>query len=102
MEAGEAQADAMIACVYSKSQKDNKPSDNPEIAALRARLEAHYLDDDAGKDAKKRFKARGAQPCFLIVCDKQLIRFDAPIEHVIYLDKPPKEHDLLQAISWTN
>ena len=51
MEAGEAQAqaDAMIACVYSKSQEDNKPSENPEVAVLRTGLEAHYLDAEAEK-----------------------------------------------------
>ncbi|API59459.1 restriction endonuclease subunit R [Tardibacter chloracetimidivorans] len=104
MEAGEAQeqADAMIACVYSKSQEDNKPSENPDLAALRAGLEAHYLDDDAEKDVKKRFKAFGQDPRFLIVCDKLLTGFDAPLEHVMYLDKPLKEHNLLQAIARTN
>lgn len=98
----EAKADAMIACVYSKSQEDNKPSEKPEIAALRAELEAHYLDDAAEKDVKKRFKAMGQEPSFLIVCDKLLTGFDAPIEHVMYLDKPLKEHNLLQAIARTN
>ena len=104
MEAGEAQeqADVMIACIYSKSQEDNKPSENPDIATLRAGLEGFYLDDDAEKEAKKRFKVRGAQPSFLIVCDKLLTGFDAPIEHVMYLDKPLKEHNLLQAIARTN
>jgi type I restriction enzyme R subunit len=97
-----ADADAMIACVYSKSQEDNKPSENPDIAALRAELEAHYLDAEAEKDVKKRFKALGQQPSFLIVCDKLLTGFDAQIEHVMYLDKPLKEHGLLQAIARTN
>lgn len=98
----QAKADAMIACVYSKSQEDNKPSEKPEIAALRAKLEAHYLDDAAEKDVKKRFKVVGRPPSFLIVCDKLLTGFDAPIEHVMYLDKPLKEHNLLQAIARTN
>ena len=104
MDEGEASASAgaMIACVYSKSQEDNKPSENPEVAALRAELEAHYLDDAAEKDVKKRFKAVGQEPSFLIVCDKLLTGFDAPIEHVMYLDKPLKEHGLLQAIARTN
>lgn len=104
MDAGDAQeqADAMIACVYSKSQEDNKPSENPDVAALRAGLEAHYLDGDAEKDVKKRFKAFGQDPRFLIVCDKLLTGFDAPLEHVMYLDKPLKEHNLLQAIARTN
>ena len=39
---------------------------------------------------------------FLIVCDKLLTGFDAPIEQVMYLDKPIKEHNLLQAIARTN
>ncbi len=38
----------------------------------------------------------------LIVCDKLLTGFDAPIEQVMYLDKPLREHNLLQAIARTN
>lgn len=38
----------------------------------------------------------------LIVCDKLLTGFDAPIEQAMYLDKPLKEHNLLQAIARTN
>jgi type I restriction enzyme R subunit len=95
-------ADAMIACVFSKSQEDNKPSENADVQALRDGLEAFYLDAEGEKDAKKRFKAYGQQPSFLIVCDKLLTGFDAPIEHVMYLDKPLKEHNLLQAIARTN
>lgn len=101
-EAAQAQADAMIACIFSKSQEDNKPSENPDVAAVRVELEAHYVDDDAEKAIKRRFKAYGAEPSFLIVCDKLLTGFDAPIEHVMYLDKPLKEHNLLQAIARTN
>lgn len=101
-DAAEAKADAMIACVYSKSQEDNKPSENPVVAELRAGLEAHYLDDTAEKDVKKKFRAVGQEPSFLIVCDKLLTGFDAPLEHVMYLDKPLKEHNLLQAIARTN
>lgn len=104
MDAAEAQAkaDAMIACVYSKSQEDDKDSEQAQIQAVREGLREHYLDDDAEKDVKKRFKARGPDPSFLIVCDKLLTGFDAPIEHVMYLDKPLKEHNLLQAIARTN
>lgn len=101
-EDAEAKADRMIACVYSKSQEDNKPSEDPEIAALRTELEAHFLDDDGEKAAKKAFKGSGDEPSFLIVCDKLLTGFDAQIEHVMYLDKPLREHGLLQAIARTN
>ena len=38
----------------------------------------------------------------LIVCDRLLTGFDAPIEAVMYLDKPLRDHNLLQAIARTN
>lgn len=40
--------------------------------------------------------------CFLIVKDMLLTGFDAPIEQVLYLDRPLKEHNLLQAIARVN
>lgn len=101
-EAAQAHADAMIACVYSKSQEDNKPSENADVAEVRAELERHYLDSESEKKMKAAFKVYGQEPSFLIVCDKLLTGFDAPIEHVMYLDKPLKEHGLLQAIARTN
>ena len=39
---------------------------------------------------------------FLVVCDKLLTGFDAPIEQVMYLDHRLKEHTLLQAVARTN
>lgn len=100
--AAEAKADAMIACVFSANQEDNKPSEDPEIAAVRADLETYYLDADREKAIKKAFKGSGDEPSFLIVCDKLLTGFDAPNEHVMYLDRPLREHGLLQAIARTN
>ena len=97
-----AKADRMIASVFSKSQEDDKPSEDPDIEAVRAELRAHYLDADGEKAAKKAFKGSGDEPSFLIVCDKLLTGFDAPNEHVMYLDKPLREHGLLQAIARTN
>ncbi|OMG54133.1 type I restriction endonuclease subunit R [Brevundimonas sp. ZS04] len=97
-----AKAERMIACVFSKSQEDDKPSEDADIEAVRAELRAHYLDADGEKAAKKAFKGSGDEPSFLIVCDKLLTGFDAPNEHVMYLDKPLREHGLLQAIARTN
>jgi len=89
----------MIGCVFSESQEDDKPSEDPEVQAVRADLIAHFLDADGEKAAKK---GSGDEPSFLIVCDKLLTGFDAPNEHVMYLDKPLREHGLLQAIARTN
>ena len=38
----------------------------------------------------------------LVVADKYLTGFDAPVERVLYLDKPLREHNLLQAIARVN
>ncbi len=38
----------------------------------------------------------------LIVCDRLLTGFDAQVEQVMYLDKPLRDHNLLQAIARTN
>ena len=48
------------------------------------------------------FKEKDQGPKLLIVCDKLLTGFDAPIVQALYLDKPLKEHTLLQAIARTN
>jgi type I restriction enzyme R subunit len=97
-----ARADAMSACVYSINQEDGKPSEDGHKQAIRTELKAHYLDAEAEKLAKKAFGRKGEDPQFLIVCDKLLTGFDCPIESVMYLDKPLKEHGLLQAIARTN
>lgn len=104
MEPAEAfkRADAMSACVYSINQEDSKPSEDVHKQAIRNELKAHYLDAEAEKLAKKAFGRKGDDPQFLIVCDKLLTGFDCPIESVMYLDKPLKEHGLLQAIARTN
>lgn len=97
-----ARANAMSACVYSINQTDGHVSEDPHKQAIRDDLQAHYLDAEAEKLAKKAFGRKDGDPQFLIVCDKLLTGFDCPIESVMYLDKPLKEHGLLQAIARTN
>src|SRR3989339_33549 len=48
------------------------------------------------------FKDKNHPLKFLIVCDMLLTGFDAPVEQVMYLDKPLRDHNLLQAIARTN
>ncbi len=52
-----------------------------------------YIDD---------FKKLGHPLKILVVCDMLLTGFDAPIEQVMYLDSPLREHTLLQAIARVN
>ncbi len=101
-EEAQARAAGMSACVYSASQEDGKPSEDQYTDGIRADLRAHYLDHDAEVDAKKNFGTKEHPLRFLIVCNKLLTGFDAPIESVMYLDNPLSEHNLLQAIARTN
>lgn len=96
------EADAHSICVYSQSQEDDKPDEDDYVGDVRQDLKKYYLDKTAEKEAKTAFKKRGEAPYILIVCDKLLTGFDAPVENVMYLDKPLKEHSLLQAIARTN
>ncbi len=48
------------------------------------------------------FKDPNSSLKLLLVCDMLLTGFDAPIEQAMYLDKPLRDHNLLQAIARTN
>lgn len=67
-------------------------------------LREHHTTKEEQKDILKSFKKKTTESklCFLIVKDMLLTGFDAPIEQVMYLDRPLKEHSLLQAIARVN
>lgn len=67
-------------------------------------LREHHTTKDEQKAIIKEFKKKTSESklCFLIVKDMLLTGFDAPIEQVMYLDRPLKEHTLLQAIARVN
>jgi len=60
-----------------------------------------YSAGEINDDIRDRFREE-EDPRILIVTDKLLTGFDAPILQTMYLDKPLKEHRLLQAIARTN
>jgi type I restriction enzyme R subunit len=67
-----------------------------------------YFKEDAELEAQKRRFLQVTDPlAFLVVTAKLMTGFDAPIEGVLYLDKPLTKHTLFQAITrpnrlWTN
>ena len=67
-----------------------------------ARLARWHLRKDEQDRFIERFKDRDDPLAILVVCDMLLTGFDAPIEQVMYLDAPLKEHTLLQAIARVN
>lgn len=75
---------------------------NELAGVLEAKKRAKELD--AVNNFLKRFDYDKPETgiAFLIVCDMLLTGFDAPIEQVMYIDKPLREHTLLQAIARVN
>lgn len=62
----------------------------------------YQLSDSAEESARKQFPKPGRDPQILIVTDKLLTGYDAPILYCMYMDKPMRDHVLLQAIARVN
>jgi len=62
----------------------------------------HQLSADEEKNMRKLFVKPDKLPKIFIVTDKLLTGFDAPILYCMYLDKPMRDHVLLQAIARIN
>ncbi len=67
-----------------------------------AGLKKYHIDEKKEKQIRKDFTRFGMQPRILIVTEKLLTGFDAPILYAMYLDKPMRDHTLLQAIARVN
>jgi type I restriction enzyme R subunit len=63
---------------------------------------AFALTRDQEAAVKRRFNDPEDPLAFLMVTAKLLTGFDAPIEQVMYLDRPLRRHTLFQAITRTN
>ena len=69
--------------------------DRPLVAELQ-------LSPEREADARLTFKKAGEDPKILVVTDKLLTGYDAPLLYCMYLDKPMRDHVLLQAIARVN
>ena len=95
-------------CVLYKKVMDELAG--PEASAIvmsgahndRPEWKEHLRDKDAEEKLLDRFRDPADPLKFLIVTSKLLTGFDAPIVQVMYLDKPMKDHNLLQAICRVN
>jgi type I restriction enzyme R subunit len=67
-----------------------------------AELKAHHIDEKKEKQIRKDFAKAGKLPKILIVTEKLLTGYDAPVLYAMYLDKPMRDHTLLQAIARVN
>lgn len=79
--------------VYTESAAD--VVDRPLVAAVQ-------LSPEREDDVRLLFKKSNEDPKILIVTDKLLTGYDAPLLFCLYLDKPMRDHVLLQAIARVN
>ena len=79
--------------VYSENAADI--IDRPLVAELQ-------LSPEREADVRLMFKRAEEDPKILIVTDKLLTGYDAPLLYCMYLDKPMRDHVLLQAIARVN
>jgi len=87
-------------------------SDDPEQGAIKivmtgsasdkALLRPHIYSAQVKKRLEKRFKDPADPLRMVIVRDMWLTGFDAPCVHTMYIDKPMKGHNLMQAIARVN
>jgi type I restriction enzyme R subunit len=113
---------AMIVCMsrdicahlYSAivSLRPDWHSDDPELGAIKivmtgsaadkALLQPHLYSKQVKKRLETRFKDVKDPLKLVIVRDMWLTGFDAPCCHTMYIDKPMKGHNLMQAIARVN
>lgn len=77
----------------------------PEVAVVISKPEDFASGIQRETDAKeleKRFKNPNDPLKIAIVCDMWLTGFDVPALHTMYIDKPLKNHTLMQAIARVN
>lgn len=77
------------------TSNDNDIVERPLVAELQ-------LDEEREANARMLFKKADENPKLLIVTDKLLTGYDAPLLYCMYLDKPMRNHVLLQAIARVN
>ncbi len=71
-------------------------------ASDNTNMQKHLYNKQTKKDIEKRFKDPEDELKLVIVRDMWLTGFDAPSVHTMYVDKPMKSHNLMQAIARVN
>ncbi len=88
--------DQILPAQYSTVVYTDNPKKDTDL------MRQFYLDDEAEKRVRKDFRDPDKLPKILIVTEKLLTGYDAPVLYCLYLDKPMKNHTLLQAIMRVN
>ena len=99
--------DREACALYKKALDEFLPPEYSEVVYTgnnndKPLLKEFHIDEKKEKQIRKNFTKYGELPKILIVTEKLLTGFDAPILYAMYLDKPMRDHTLLQAIARVN
>ncbi|MDR0604106.1 MAG: HsdR family type I site-specific deoxyribonuclease [Bacteroidales bacterium] len=99
--------DRPACAMYKKALDKFLPSEYSEVVYTGTNndtedLKAYHHDTKTEKEIRKRFTKIDELPKILIVTEKLLTGYDAPLLYAMYLDKPMRDHTLLQAIARVN
>ena len=99
--------DREACALYKEALDRHLPSEYSEVVYSpyhqdSEAMKAYHRTGDEEKEIRKKFADKNEHPKILIVTQKLLTGFDAPILYCIYLDKPMRDHVLLQAIARVN
>jgi len=96
------------ACAMYKQELDKYfPEEFSKVVYSRGvndsqELQKYYLSEEYEKQIRNDFIRADKDPQILIVTEKLLTGYDAPILYCMYLDKPMRDHVLLQTIARVN
>ncbi|MGC8719443.1 MAG: type I restriction endonuclease subunit R [Thermodesulforhabdaceae bacterium] len=99
--------DREACCLYKEALDQHLPGEMSRVVISRGHndppeMRRYHLSDDEEAQVRKAFRKPGESPEILIVTEKLLTGYDAPILYAMYLDKPMRDHVLLQAIARIN
>jgi type I restriction enzyme R subunit len=99
--------DREACALYKKALDKYLPAEYSEVVYTSAHnddahLKEYYISSDDEKAVRKDFAKLEKLPKILIVTEKLLTGYDAPVLYAMYLDKPMRDHALLQAVARVN
>ncbi len=99
--------DREACALYKKELDKHLPPEYAQVVYSAAfndppELAQYQLSETEEKRIRTAFRKSNELPKILIVTEKLLTGFDAPILYCMYLDKPMRDHVLLQAIARVN
>ncbi|MHA1408556.1 MAG: type I restriction endonuclease subunit R, partial [Candidatus Heimdallarchaeaceae archaeon] len=100
--------DREACCLYKQALDRYLPSNYSKVVISAGKsqteidMSKYFLSNTEEKKIRNDFRNPEKNPKILIVTQKLLTGFDAPILYCLYLDKPMRDHVLLQAIARVN